>query len=71
MTERADLPMNFGRDLQLLTRDLTRISGTFEEVATVWRRAHSTPWRRMNSKIGSASSGRHTTRSGSITSSWL
>jgi hypothetical protein len=40
MTERADLPMNFGRDLQLLTRDLTRISGTFEEVATVWRRAH-------------------------------
>ena len=32
---------------------------------------HSTPWRRMKSRICSDSSGRHTTRSGSRTSVWL
>jgi hypothetical protein len=40
MTDSSDSPMNFRSDLQLLTRDLGCMSGTLEEIATVWRRAH-------------------------------
>ena len=39
MTDSPDPLMSFRSDLQLLTRDLGCVSGTLEEIATVWRRA--------------------------------